>query len=140
MTFGVDNASRKPVCAVRPIDIESVANAQSVCDFLPSWQNSIDSIRRGRANLTMVGAFINDTLAGYSVAERYTGNLTQIAVRREYRRRGVGSLLLRETIKGMATDFIKVLNVSSTDCHLHVFLESHNIALSGKQLDMKLKI
>ena len=64
----------------------------------------------------MVGAFIDDTLAGYSVAERHTGNLKQIAVRREYRRRGVGSLLLRETIKGMATDFIKVLNVSSTDC------------------------
>ena len=53
----------------------------------------------------MVGAFIDDTLAGYSVADRHTGNLTQIAVRREYRRRGVGSLLLRETIKGMATDF-----------------------------------
>ena len=88
----------------------------------------------------MVSAFIDDTLAGYSVAERYTGNLTQIDVRREYRHRGVGSLLLRETIKGMATDFIKVLNVSSTDCHLHVFLENHNIALSGKQLDMKLKI
>lgn len=52
----------------------------------------------------------------------------------------VGSLLLRETIKGMATDFIKVLNVSSTDRPLHAFLESHNIALSGKQLEMKLKI
>ncbi|MDE6684375.1 MAG: GNAT family N-acetyltransferase [Duncaniella sp.] len=88
----------------------------------------------------MVSAFIDDTLAGYSVADCHTGNLKQIAVRREYRRRGVGSLLLRETIKGMATDFIKVLNVSSTDCPLHAFLESHNIALSGKQLEMKLKI
>ena len=88
----------------------------------------------------MVGEFIDDTFAGYSVADCHTGNLTQIAVRREYRHRGVGSLLLRETIKGMATDFIKVLNVSSTNRPLHAFLESHNIALSGKQLEMKLKI
>ena len=88
----------------------------------------------------MVSAFIDDTLAGYSVADCHTGNLTQIAVRREYRRRGVGSLLLRETIKGMATDFINVLNIRLTDRPLHAFLESHNIALSGKQLEMKLKI
>lgn len=124
-------------CEIRTIDFGAVARAQDFCDFIPSWQNSIDSIWRGRAALTMYGAFIGGMLAGYCVCDSLTGDITQLAVGRQYRRRGVGSRLLRKAMEHMRTDFIKVLNVSSTDTTLHPFLESKNIPLASRQLEMK---
>lgn len=82
---GTHPASEKCACIVRNIDFESVARAQGFCDFLPSWQNSIDSIRRGQDGLTMLGAFIGESLAGYCVFDPVTGDLTQVAVSPEFR-------------------------------------------------------
>lgn len=136
----VNHTVHNPTCIIRPIDLKAVADLQSACDFAPSWQNSIDSINRGQADLTMLGAFIGDIAAGHCVFDSATGDLTQIAVLPEFRRRGIASQLLHEAIRNMRTDFVKVLNVSSADETLHAFLESRRIAPASRQLEMKLAL
>ena len=129
-------AGGESTCTIAPIGIESVEGLQCCCDFTPSWQNSIDSIKRGRTDLTMIGAFIEGMSVGYCVFDRNTGDLTQIAVKQEYRRQGVASQLLCEVIRQMCTDFVKVINVPSDNLSLPAFLKSKNIPLMNKQFEM----
>lgn len=123
-------------CIIEPIDTDIVRQGQSFCDFHPSWQNSIESIERGRAELTGIGAYDSRQLIGYCVFDRKTGDLTQIAVKPEYRRKGIASLLLGEAVRQMDTDFVKVINVPSATTSLHAFLKSKNISLINKQFEM----
>ncbi|MDE7438408.1 MAG: GNAT family N-acetyltransferase [Muribaculaceae bacterium] len=122
--------------AIESISTETVRQAQAFCDFYPSWQNCIESIERGQSELTCIGAFYSKQLVGYSVFDRNTGDLTQIAVKNEHRRKGIASLLLSEVIRRMNTDFVKVINVPSDNLSLPAFLNSKNIRLMNKQFEM----
>lgn len=93
--FPADIFTEKSVPSIEPIDFTTVASAQSFCDFTPSWQNSLDSIKRAQNDLTMVGTFIENALVGYCVFDPTTGDLTQIAVQREFRRKGIATYLLQ---------------------------------------------
>lgn len=125
---------------ILPVDIDTIASAHSFCDFTPSWQNSLDSIKRGESGLILLGAYADGEIAGYCVFDSTTGDLTQIAVKQECRRKGVGTLLLHEAINNLKTDFIKVLNVSSTNRSLPAFLASRNIRLASRQFEMLLQL
>ena len=125
---------------IQPIDLEAVRQAQTFCDFAPSWQNSIESIERGSPQLIFLGAIRNDTVVGFCIIDPTTGDLTQLAVNPQYRRKGIGSALLQRAIELMKTDFIKVLNISDDNQTLPQFLNSKNIPLATKQYEMKLKL
>ena len=135
----IDNLHSITQCAnlrIELIDADTVRQAQSFCDFYPSWQNSIESIERGASELTCIGAFDLDELVGFCVFDRKSGDLTQIAVRKDYRRQGIASLLLGGMIKQACTAFVKVINVPSDNLSLPSFLKSKNIPLMNKQFEM----
>jgi len=127
-------------CIIVQVDMDLIRLSQSNCDFNPSWQNSIDSIERGISDLICLGAFLDNKMVGHCVFDVHTGDLTQIAVQSEYRRKGIASRLLQETMTRLKTDFIKVLNVCSDNQTMPAFLESKNIPLASKQFEMVLPI
>ena len=95
---------------------------------------------RGVSELTCIGAFDLDELVGFCVFDRKSGDLTQIAVQKEYRRQGVASRLFSEVIKQICTDFVKVINVPSNNLSLPAFLKSKNIHLMNKQFEMAMDL
>lgn len=123
-------------CKIESVGIDFVCKSQSFCEFCPSWQNSMESIERGVSELQFLGATINGLPAGCCVFDPNSGDLTQIAVDRGFRRRGIASRLLEEAIKRMKTDFVKVINVESGGGGLTGFLESKNIPLASRQFEM----
>lgn len=132
----LDTYARDTDILLKPTDTDAVRDARSFCDFPPSWQNSIESIERGRSGLTCIGAFHAGRLVGYSVSDSNTGDLTQISVLKEYRRKGIATQLLRKTVALATTGFIKVLNIPSADHTLHRFLADKNIGLINRQFEM----
>lgn len=127
-------------CIIEPVDTDFISKAQIFCDFSPSWQNSMESIKRGKSEIKCIGALINGTPAGYCVFDPNTGDLTQIAVKNEFRRKGIASRLLNEAIGLMKTNFVKVLNIDSDNPSLTEFLNSKNITLANKQFEMSLQL
>lgn len=121
---------------IEMIDADVVRGAKLFCDFNPSWQNSLESIERGKPGLTCMGVIHSDRLVGYCVLDQTTGDLTQIAIDREFRRKGIASILLHKASMMMKTDFIKVLNIPDDDISLHCFLNERNIPMANKQLEM----
>ncbi|WP_246865138.1 GNAT family N-acetyltransferase [Muribaculum intestinale] len=65
-----------------------------------------------------------------------TGDLTRIAVDREFRRKGIATRLLHKAVSMMKTDFIKVLNIPVDDISIHCFLNDRNIPVINRQFEM----
>lgn len=136
----IDNQKINTSCIIKPINSHFVRQAQHDCDFNPSWQNSIESIERGISELTCIGAFLDEKMVGHCVFDAHTGDLTQLAVSNAYRRKGIASRLLQESIAGLKTDFIKILNIHSENQTMPAFFKSKNIPLASKQFEMVLPL
>ena len=78
-------------------------------DGEPSWQNSADAVERSRNQCEIVGAFIDEKCVGYGIVFKPSGILMQLAVAREFRRRGIGRQVLAE----LSGD--KILKTSNVD-------------------------
>lgn len=92
---------------IQPIDINKHDSIPSFWDFKPSWQNSMDSVNRSSEGFIGLGVFTDNKLIGYGIFEPASGDITQIAVDKTYRRKGVGSLLFHNMIKANKLDSIK---------------------------------
>jgi len=121
---------------IHRIEIEKFDCIPSFWDFYPSWQNSFESIGRASEDFVSFGVFDAEKLVGYCVFEPTSGDVTQIAVGKEYRRKGVGTLLLREVSKLNKNNNIKVINTDVLCDSITAFLKARNIEITGKQFEM----
>lgn len=71
-------------------------------DFAPSWQNSIDSINAVSDSFIYSIVHLDDNIVGYGVIDKKTGDIPQIAVNKNYRRKGIA--------KSIITDLMKIQN------------------------------
>jgi ribosomal protein S18 acetylase RimI-like enzyme len=81
------------------IQIRAVKNRdwhlfQTFWDGYPSWQNSIESIERSIAEKIFFSAYFENKCIGYGIVSPKTGSVLQLAVARDHRRKGIGSLIL----------------------------------------------
>lgn len=121
---------------LKPIKIDEHNSIPRFWDFKPSWQNSMEAIERSIEDFICLGVFSEGNLIGYGVFEPTSGDVTQIAVDKQYRRRGVGSLLFQKMLESNKHSSLKIIN-TDIECHsITAFLQSKNIEPAGKQFEM----
>lgn len=126
--------------SIKQIDIEVFNSIPDFWDFTPSWQNSFESIKRAQNDFVSLGVFSDKELLGYCVFEPASGDITQLAVDKQHRRKGIASLLLWEIMKQNKYDTIKIVNTDILCTSITGFLEAKNIAAKGKQFEMIRKL
>jgi ribosomal protein S18 acetylase RimI-like enzyme len=99
-------------------------------DIAPAWQNSDGSVARARAEHVTIG-----DENGYAIVFPGNGDLAQLAVRRDARRRGVGTRLLRAAA-ARAGKPLRILNVDERDAGIAAFLEHNGATRTVRQLEM----
>ena len=105
-------------------------------DFQPSWQNSFDSIHRGRKYFRFFGGYIYEKLVAFGVVECNEGDISLIAVDPEYRRKGIGTEILRKLFSEITEDGFKIINTDSSCESVKGFLESMGMEREGGQYEM----
>ncbi|CAN5499905.1 GNAT family N-acetyltransferase [soil metagenome] len=84
----------------------------SFSDGDPSWQNSVDAIRRTNKLKRIVGAFINGNCVGYVAFSAKFGRIAQCGVSKKHRGIGVGTALIgamhAETADGFSMQVINI--------------------------------
>lgn len=85
----------------------------SFWDFEPTWQNSLDSVKGKAAKFKIIGAFKGEDCIGYGIMERHTGDIPQLAVHKDHRREGIGTVLLGELFACTGEDRVRLINVES---------------------------
>lgn len=99
-------------------------------DIEPSWQNSSASIARARAPHLTLG-----DENGYVVVFPDRGDLAQLVVRREARRRGIGTRLLEAAAEAAGKPLV-ILNVDESDAGIAAFLEHAGAKRTVRQVEM----
>nr|WP_303776793.1 GNAT family N-acetyltransferase [Bacteroides intestinalis] len=125
---------------LKPIKINEYNSISSFWDFKPSWQNSLEAINRTLNDFICLGVFSESKLIGYSAFEPVSGDVTQIAVDKQYRRKGIGSLLVQNMLKSNKHSSIKFINTDIECNSITAFLKSINIEPAGKQFEMIKKL
>lgn len=121
---------------IEEIELSEVQLKEGFFDFIPSWQNSFDSINRRSNDFVKLGAKINDKLVGYILSETENGDLTQLAVHSEFRKNGIGSALLAEIFKKIPGDDFKLINSDLNCDSINGFMANLGISPAGKQFEM----
>ena len=121
---------------LKQINIEEFGSVSYFWDFYPSWQNSFESIERAIKDFFCLGAFADKKLIGYCVFEPASGDITQIAVDKQNRRKGIASLLLKEAVSLNENDAIKIVNTDTLCRSVTGFLKAKNIDIKGRQFEM----
>ena len=135
-----ENQHIKIPCSIEKIDVEEYPFISEFWDFYPSWQNSFESILRAKEEFISLGAFVDQKLVGYCIFEPNSGDITQFAVDKSFRRKGMGSLLLNEISKLNNIAKTKLLNTDISCSSIVNFLKSKKVEVSGKQFEMIKKI
>lgn len=91
-------------------------------DWQPSWQNSLDSMQRAAQTKTILTARNRTQLLGYAIVFS-SGDLAQLAVAKEHRRRGIGTALVQSALEACRNP-LRIVNTDSGDTGTTAFLEA----------------
>nr|HPI46556.1 GNAT family N-acetyltransferase [Tenuifilaceae bacterium] len=125
------------ICEVKLSDLTDISNWW---DFNPSWQNSFEAINRKPEDFLIVGVKKGSALVGYGILEPSSGDITQIAVDKNHRRKGVASAILKELLKRNSCTSVKLINADISCVAITKLLEENGILLKGKQFEMIRKL
>lgn len=106
---------------------------QSFWDGYPSWQNSIAAVERIPNDRLIMGAHVEGKFAGYGIVFRPAANLMQLAVAPAYRRKGIGSRILR-ALSG--EEPLKVNNIDEELKGTLAFFEANGFKVVLDQFEM----
>jgi ribosomal protein S18 acetylase RimI-like enzyme len=101
---------------------EIVCWDDSFHDVPPSWQNSTAAVGRSRDVHIALGVKDGDALLAYAIVYPATGDVPQLAVRRDQRRRGLGRALLWAAAARAAKP-LRLINIDASDAGTTHFLE-----------------
>lgn len=144
-TASIDRLKINYTTKIDGITIKEIDNPdwnilKSFWDFEPSWQNSIASINRKADHLRIIGTYKNDELIGYGIVEPDTGDIPQIAINKDNRRKGIGRILFSHLIKLIDEGNLKIINIPSDNESFKHFAKSLNLTPGFGQYEMILEI
>jgi ribosomal protein S18 acetylase RimI-like enzyme len=122
---------------LRPLKPSSLKKAAAFRDWAPSWQNSDAALARLPGGVKLLGVYLDGRLAGYG-AIRPNGDIPQLAVAREFRRRGLGSLLLSGLAASLpdSCERLSALNIEDSDDASKSFFQKHGLSFLAGQYEM----
>lgn len=95
---------------VKKTDLNDWIKVTEFWDFNPSWQNSLDSIN-AVDTLCYSIVRLGDAVAGYGVIDKKTGDIAQIAVDKNHRRKGIARSIIYDLMNYTESNEIDILNV-----------------------------
>lgn len=108
-------------------------------DQVPSWSNSIASVRREQQHTTTWVAIFENEIVGYISVYLASRRIRQIGVRKDMRRKGIGTALMQQAAEALGNPF-SLINVDEKNETLIKFLETIGMSQILTQHEMKLSL
>jgi len=106
----------------------------------PSWQNSIHAVKRCVNQFERIGAYKDNTFVGYAIFDPQSGEIVHIAVRKNVRRKGIGSALLNRISAETEGAHLRIINVDKRDDETVNFLKGNGFINDVNQYEMVLHL
>lgn len=108
-------------------------------DVLPTWQNSNSVLDELKQNNCSLGAYLENQLIGYVIYNPANKRIQQIAIHKDFRRKGIASTLIFELIEKYG-DTLSIINVDKKSKEANNFLNNIGLENSLEQIEMELKL
>ena len=112
---------------------------ESFWDYQPSWQNSNRVLDDIKQDLVALGAYYDHRLLGYVVYQPTTKRIQQLAVRKDFRRKGVASALC-SALSSSYGNTLSIINVDKRATSMNAFLKTIGLEVYLVQLEMELQL
>lgn len=121
--------------ATQAVPLEVIeAAGPDLWDWSPTWQNSLHALRRTQDDIEIRGLFDGEILQGYGAVIRSTAKLAQLAVQPQYRRRGIGGLILASLMAGAGSGGLQIINADARDESFKAFVEKNGGQATTRQI------
>ena len=121
---------------MKEIDFGFQLQMEAIIDFNLSWQNNFQSLLKKSSDFKLIGAFHQNNLVAYGIIEPETGDISQLAVNKKFRRKGIGTMILNELKKINRAAIVKVVNIESNQEAIISFLTKNEIPKIVSQFEM----
>lgn len=108
-------------------------------DFKPSWQNSIASVCAAADTFAYSTVHMDNSIVGYGIVEKRTGDIPQLAVHKDYRKKGIGAAILADLIKNTESGRVAFINVDDSADSMKGFLNTSGFEHYVDQYEMILE-
>ena len=126
--------------SIKPMEMPEWSLFESFWEWRPSWQNSVDSVKRSQSRKVVLGAFKGSRCVGYGIIYSESGDIPQFAVKETFRRRGVGTLLMKALAREARRGRLAVVNVDSSSQVTLDFLTDLGFKNFAGQYEMVLEL
>jgi ribosomal protein S18 acetylase RimI-like enzyme len=125
-----------------PLEKDDIGIFEGALDWHPSWEDSFASIKRVPDPLMIYGAVRDGSPRGLIVFYPALNWIMSIVVERAYRRKGIGTQLMRHLAAeiGGRTPGAKLVNVQHDDAGMIAFVEGLGFTYFAGQYEMELDI
>lgn len=126
--------------SIRPVEKPEWSFFESFWEWRPSWQNSVNSVKRSQSRKVVLGAFKGSKCVGYGIIYSESGDIPQFAVKETFRRQGVGTLLMKALAREARRGRLAVVNVDSSSQVTLDFLTDLGFKNFAGQYEMVLEL
>lgn len=109
-------------------------------DYQATFLDSFEMINQNLINEDIIEARIEDKTVGYAIYQSAFGRISQLAVKSEMRRQGIGSALMEYVLSTSYNKELSVINVNESNKTMIRFLEALNFKNHLNQYEMLLQI
>ncbi len=109
-------------------------------DGIPTYQNSFNAIGRDKENNVIIVAIRNNETAGYIVYNKNSARIQQFAVRKNLRRKGIGSTLFSQVQTHFGGKLLSIININKSDKGTISFIEKIGLVSTVEQYEMELVV
>ncbi len=124
---------------IKPLQHFNWALMESFWDVPPTWQNSKCVLSTLKDNNISLGAFIDNQLVGYTIFNPASKRVQQIAVNKDYRKKGIASTLILK-LKEKYGNELSVINVDKRARAVNDFFNKIGLENNLEQLEMELEL
>ena len=111
----------------------------SFWDTYPTWQNSTSVVSARQADYFSFGAYIKNELVGYVVLNPKNNRILQIAVHKDFRRKGIGAALMM-ALQNRNAKALSIINVDKSSRVINEFLTTVGFKIELEQLELELDL
>jgi ribosomal protein S18 acetylase RimI-like enzyme len=143
--YKLDKSKLQPynTFAVEHVEGFTAADWEQLKDFWdvqPSWQNSIKSINALSDEFIYSVVRSGNKIVGYGIVEKRAGDIPQIAVDRNFRRKGIAGSIMADLISNTESSKVAVINVDDHSKVMKDFLSALGFEHYVAQYEMVLEI
>lgn len=121
---------------IHPVDWQQLS---ALGEIRPAWQYDATSLQNTAVRQHFIGAYHQQQLIGYLIIKPNNSRIGQLAVAKQWRRKGVGSALLQTASRNYTLP-LTFINVDSKHNVFPTFLRSNGFHLDLQQQEMELII